>query len=279
MAVVRGRSVTSRAMPVVALNGINLSYQVEGDGDLVVLVMGTGSPGRVWHAHQVPALRKAGFRVATVDNRGIPPTDECASGMVIEDLVGDVAALISELGGRAHVVGTSMGARVTQELALARPDLVSKAVMLATAGRNDAVQNALSQGERALHDQGITLPPRYYAAVNAVLNLSPATLRDQVGVRDWLDVFEYTGSAVSKGVRAQMEMNEFDNRLAAYRAISVPCLVVGFADDRVLPPHLAREVADAIPGARYEEVADAGHFGFLEQPAAVNRLLVDFLKG
>ena len=110
-------------MPVVALNGINLSYHVEGEGDLVVMVMGTGSPGRVWHAHQAPALRRAGFRVATVDNRGIAPTDECASGMVIGDLVGDVAALIESLGGRAHVVGTSMGARVTQELALARPEI------------------------------------------------------------------------------------------------------------------------------------------------------------
>lgn len=266
-------------MPVVALNGINLSYQVDGEGDLVVMVMGTGSPGRVWQAHQAPALRKAGFRVATVDNRGIPPTDECASGMVIADLVGDVAALIGSLGGRAHVVGTSMGARVTQELALARPDLVSKAVMMATAGRNDTVQTALSQGERALHDQGITLPSRYFAAVNAVLNLSPATLRDPVGARDWLDVFEFTGSSVSEGVRAQMEMSQFEDRLDAYRAITVPCLVVGFADDRVLPAYLAREVADAIPGARYEEVADAGHYGFLEQPAAVNRLLVDFLRG
>lgn len=268
-----------RAMPVVALNGINLSYQVEGEGDLVVMVMGTGSPGRVWHANQVPALRAAGFRVATIDNRGIPPTDECASGMEIEDLVGDTAALIELLGGRAHVVGTSMGARVAQELALARPELVSKAVMLATTGRNDPVQTALSQGERALHDQGVTLPGRYFAAVNAVLNLSPATLRDPVGVRDWLDVFEFTGSTVGKGVRAQYDLDEFDDRLDAYRGITVPCLVVGFADDRILPAYLAREVADVIPGARYEEVADAGHFGFLEQPAAVNRLLVDFLTG
>jgi pimeloyl-ACP methyl ester carboxylesterase len=266
-------------MPVVTLNGINLSYRVEGEGDLVVLVMGTGSPGRVWHAHQVPALRAAGFRVATFDNRGIPPTDECASGMVIGDLVGDTAALIESLGGRAHVVGTSLGARVAQELALARPDLVAKAVMLAAAGRNDPVQTVMSRGERELHDQGITLPARYHAAVTAALNLSPATLRDPVRARDWLDVFEFTGSAVGKGVRAQMEMNEYESRLDAYRAITVPCLVVGYADDRLLPVHLAREVADAIPGARYAEVADAGHYGFLEQPEAVNRLLVDFLTG
>ncbi|GAA1352734.1 alpha/beta fold hydrolase [Saccharothrix algeriensis] len=263
-------------MPTAALNGITLSYRVEGDGDLVVLVMGTGGPGRVWHSHQAPALREAGFRVATFDNRGVPPTDECASGMKVEDLVGDTAALIEHLGGPAHVVGTSLGARVAQELALARPDLVRRAALLATAGRTDPVQVSLSRGERALHDNGITLPGPYHAAVNAVLNLSPATLRDPVTARDWLDVFAFTGSALSAGVRAQLELDEYDSRLDAYRAITVPCLVVGFTDDRVLPPYLAREVAEAIPGARYEEVADAGHYGFLERPAEVNRLLVEF---
>ncbi|GAA3462131.1 hypothetical protein GCM10018963_41440 [Saccharothrix longispora] len=99
-----------------------------------------------------------------------------------------------------------------------------------------------------------------------------------MAARDWLDVLEYAGPSTGKGVRAQLELDDFGDRLAAYRDITAPCLVVGFADDRVLPPHLAREVADAIPGARYEEVADAGHYGFLERPEAVNRLVVDFLR-
>jgi pimeloyl-ACP methyl ester carboxylesterase len=265
-------------MPLVELNGIKLNYDEFGTGPLVVMVMGTGSPGRVWQSHQVPALVDAGFRVVTVDNRGIPPTDVPAS-MTITDLVSDTAALIRHLGGGpAHAVGTSMGARVVQELALAHPSLVSKAVMLATAGRNHPLQTALSRGERALYDQGITLPPTYHAAITAILNLSPATFRDQDAVRDWMDVFEFTGSRLTEGTRAQMEMNEFTPRLDAYRAITVPCLVVGFTDDNILPPHLAREVAEAIPGARYEEVANAGHFGFLEQPTEVNRLLLEFLK-
>ena len=264
-------------MPVVELNGISLSYQVQGQGDLVVLVMGTGSPGRVWHAHQVPALVGAGYRVATFDNRGIPPTDECAGGMTIDDLVGDTAALIEHLGGGpVRIAGTSLGARVTQELALARPDLLSHAVMLGTHGRTDPVRRTLSLGERALHDAGIKLPNQYYAGITAVQNLSPRTLADPAAAKDWLDIFEFTGSTVGPGVRAQLALHDFPDRLADYARISVPALVVGFADDRVLPPHLAHEVADAIPGARYAEVADAGHFGYLERPNEVNRLLLEF---
>ncbi|MFD9734606.1 alpha/beta fold hydrolase [Umezawaea sp. NPDC059074] len=264
-------------MPSAPLNGITVNYQVAGEGELVVLVMGTGSPGGVWRAHQVPALVAAGYRVATFDNRGIPPTDECAGGFTVADMVGDTAALIEHLGGGpARVAGTSLGARVTQELALARPDLVSHAALLATYGRPDPVRDSLSLGERELHDAGVKLPAKFHAAITALRYLSPATLVDPVRARDWLDLFEFGGSSVGAGTRAQMALNDFTDRLAEYRRITVPCLVIGFTDDRTLPPHLAREVAAAIPGSRYTEVADAGHLGYLEQPAEVNRLLVEF---
>ncbi|WP_027501405.1 alpha/beta fold hydrolase [Rhodococcus sp. UNC363MFTsu5.1] len=267
-------------MPIATLNGIQLNYTVTGTGPLVVLVMGTGSPGRVWNSYQVPALVKAGFRVATFDNRGIAPSDECADNMHIDDLVADTAALIEHLGrGPARVVGTSMGARVVQELALARPDLVAKAVMFGTTGRPHPMAHTLNLGEQALHDQGVQLPPLYAAAVKAMLNLSPHTLEDPIRAQEWLDIFEFSSAAkASPGVRAQLGMDRSRDRLADYARITVPSLIVGFADDRMTPAVFCREVAAAIPGARYEEIEGCGHFGYLERPDEVNRLLIDFLS-
>ncbi|HEY2762810.1 MAG TPA: alpha/beta hydrolase [Pseudonocardiaceae bacterium] len=264
-------------MPVVELNGIRLSYQVAGSGELVLLVMGTGGTGRVWQLHQVPALVSAGYRVATVDNRGIPPSDECAGGMTIHDLVADTAALIEHLGGGpTRVVGTSLGSRVVQELALARPDLVTQAVMMAAHGRSEPVQSMLTAGERALYDAGIELPPPYHAAITALHNLSPRTLNERAMIEDWLAVFEFSGSGIGAGTRAQLELSDFPDRLADYRGITVPSLVIGFADDLMVPPYLAREVAEAIPGARYVEVEGCGHYGYLERPAEVNELILSF---
>lgn len=265
---------------VAQLNGIDLAYDDPGGaGDLVVMVMGTGSPGRVWKANQAPALTRAGYRTVTFDNRGIAPSSECADGFTVDDMVADTAALIEHLGaGPAHVVGTSLGARVTQELALARPDLVRSASMLGTYGRSTPLVTAFGAGERALYDQGITLPAEYAAAVTAHLNLSPHTLADDRSARDWLDIISFSPQTVTPGVRAQMGVHEREvNRLEAYRQITRPALVVGFADDRTLPEFLAREVAEAIPGAEYTVVAKAGHFGYLEQPERVNELLLDFL--
>lgn len=270
------------AAPTTAqVNGITLSYTDAGSGPLVVMVMGTGSPGRVWHANQQPALIKAGFRVVTFDNRGVAPSSECAEGFSMADMVADTAALIEHLGaGPAFVVGTSLGARITQELALSRPDLVRAAAMIATYGRSTPMLEAFSHGERAMYDNGIELPKEYYAAITAHMNLSPHTLANDRDARDWLDIIGFGGQQRSAGVRAQLQLHEREeNRLALYRGITRPTLVVGFADDRTLPVHLAREVADAIPGSRYEEIERAGHFGYLERPDAVNALLIEFLRG
>ncbi|WP_067670200.1 alpha/beta fold hydrolase [Nocardia miyunensis] len=277
-------------MPLATVNGIALNYQVKGDkakgsdikgaAPLVVLVMGTGSPGRVWELHQVPALVSAGYRVCTFDNRGIAPSYEAASGMTIDDLVSDTAALIEFLDeGPVLLAGTSMGARVSQELALTRPDLVRKAVFLAGHGRLDQFQKTLSLGEHELDAEGVKLPPKYEAALTAVMNLSPATLADVNAARDWLDLFEFTGGPVTPGIRAQRAMDHDFDRLQAYRGIKVPCLAVGFADDRMIPPYLAREVAQVIPAARYQEIPDAGHYGYLERPDAVNKVLLEFFGG
>ncbi|GAB38904.1 MULTISPECIES: alpha/beta fold hydrolase [Gordonia] len=264
---------------VARVNGIELAYERTGAGPAVAMVMGSGSPGRVWKANQVPALVKAGYEVVTFDNRGIAPSSECADGFTLDDMVADTASLIESLGiAPAFVVGTSLGARITQELALARPDLVRGAVMMATYGRTTVLQETFSVGERALYDNGVELPPEYEAAITAEQNLSAHTLADDRATRDWLDVMMFSQQKMTPGMRAQLGIHTNEpNRLDAYRRIAVPSLVVGFSDDRRLPVELAREVADAIPTAEYAQVDKAGHFGYLEQPAEVNRLLIDFL--
>ncbi|MEU1021885.1 alpha/beta hydrolase [Streptomyces sp. NPDC005900] len=264
-------------MPVIPVNGIRLNYEATGQGEPVVLIQGTGGGRTVWQLHQVPALTEAGYRVITFDNRGIPPTSECPEGFTLQDMVGDVAGLIERLGlGPCRVVGTSLGAFVAQELALARPDLVRRLVLMATRGRTDALRARLTGAEIDLHDSGVRLPASYAAVLRALKSLSPRTLNDDRELADWLDLFELAAPP-GPGQRAQMQLSRLDDRLAAYRGIRVPSLVMSFADDLVTPPHLGREVADAIPDARYTVIPDCGHYGYLEDPATVNKALVEFL--
>lgn len=264
-------------MPVIPVNGIRLNYDdTGGDGDAVMLVMGSGARGRAWHLHQVPALTAAGYRVVTFDSRGIPPTDVCAEGFTVQDLVGDLAGLIEYLRlGACRLVGTSMGAYVVQELALLHPYLVQQAVLMATRGRVDVLRRALSKAEMELYDSGVVLPPRFNSVVEAMRNLSPRSLSDDARISDWLDVLEVT-SGTGPGERVQMALDPVPGRLDSYRNISAPCHVIAFQDDLVAPPDLGYEVSEAIPGATYEVLPGCGHYGYLEDPDAVNKSIIEF---
>jgi pimeloyl-ACP methyl ester carboxylesterase len=263
-------------MPRARINGINLSYDEYGAGEPVVMVAGTGSPGRIWRSHQVPALKAAGYRVITLDNRGIAPTDLCREGFTLGDMAADVAGLIDHLGaGPCRVVGHSLGGIIVQELLVSRPELVRQAVLIASSGRTDAAIAAMAAADIDLADSGITLPSRYAAYVSALQNLSPRTLNDEEQLRDWLSVFEMS-TVDASGVRAQLALDVIPDRLPAYRGIRCPCLVVAFQDDLVIRPHLSREVADSIPDAVYQEISGCGHFGYLERPDALNSAVVDF---
>jgi pimeloyl-ACP methyl ester carboxylesterase len=255
---------------------VNLAYEDRGSGDPLLFIAGQGGVGRTWEVHQVPAFRAAGYRVITFDNRGVGATAN-ASGFTTETMVADTAELIERLdAGPVRVVGVSMGAFIAQELMLARPELVSQAALLATRGRHDFVRNFFREAERELAVSGIELPIAYEAKLRLLENFSPKTLNDDKASRDWIDTFTMWPTKSTPGVRAQYDIAPQHDRLPAYRSITTPVLVIGFADDLVLAPHLGAEVADALPNGRYLQIADAGHLGFLERPNAVNSAILDF---
>jgi pimeloyl-ACP methyl ester carboxylesterase len=263
-------------MPLIDVGDARLNYAEAGEGPGVLLIAGTGARGRTWHLHQVPALVAAGYRVVTYDSRGIAPSD-APPVVTMADLVADAAALIERLGlGPCRVAGSSMGSRVTAELCLRRPDLVDRAVLMATFGRPSAYLTAMTAGERALREAGIKLPEEYLAVVRAAFNLSPRTLGDDRSARDWLDVFQLPAPGSADGPVTRQHADDDVDRFAAYARIATPTLVLGFADDLIAVAPGGRQVAAAIPGARYTEIPDAGHYGYLEQPGPVNAELLSF---
>ncbi|GAA2637766.1 alpha/beta fold hydrolase [Actinomadura fulvescens] len=263
-------------MPFVETNGIRLSYQRSGHGEPVLMIMGSSAAGRAWTLHQTPALNQAGFETVTFDNRGVAPSDAPPGDYALTELVDDTAGLIEALGiGPCHLVGASMGSMIAQELALARPELVRSAVLLATRARADALRRAQSEADRELRDSGVRLPSRYLAVRTVLEMLSPATLNDDHTVSTWLELFELSGGGHATGQLAAVEA--LGDRRPALRGVAAPCRAVAFADDRICPPHLVAEVADAIPGCDLVEIAAAGHLGHLERPEAVNTAIVEFL--
>ena len=255
---------------------VNLAYDDRGQGEPVLFVAGQGGAGRTWQLHQEPAFRAAGYRVITFDNRGVGATAN-ADGFTTATMVADTAELIERLAAApVRLVGVSMGSYIAQELMLARPELVSQAALMATRGRHDCAREFFRTAERDFANAGVQVPPSYEAKLRLLESFSPKTLNDDKAVQDWIDTFTMWPTKSTSGVRAQHGVAPENDRLPAYTAITTPVLVIGFADDVVMPPHLGVEVADALPNGRYLEIADAGHLGFLERPRAVNSAILDF---
>ncbi|HVQ83423.1 MAG TPA: alpha/beta fold hydrolase [Mycobacterium sp.] len=255
---------------------INLAYDDQGSGEPVVFIAGRGGVGRTWHPHQVPAFLAAGYRVITFDNRGIGATEN-AGGFTTQTMVADTAELIESLGAApARIVGASMGAFIAQELMVSRPELVTAAVLIATRGRLDHARQFFHNAEAELFASGIQLPPAYDARARLLESFSRKTINDDEAVADWIAMFSTWPIKQTPGLHCQLEVAPTTNRLPAYRSIAAPVLVIGFGDDIVTPPHLGREVADAMPNGRFLQIPDAGHLGFLERPQAVNAAALQF---
>jgi pimeloyl-ACP methyl ester carboxylesterase len=255
---------------------MDLAYDDRGGGEPVVFITGRGGLGRVWHFHQVPAFLASGYRVVTFDNRGVGATEN-STGFTTETMVADTAALIEKLDdGPVRIVAVSMGSYIAQELMLARPELVKQAALMATHGRRDRTREFFVNGERELAESGITLPSQFDATVRLLQNFSPKTLNDDDAVEQWIGTYTTFPAKPTPGYRCQIDVLPEGNRLPAYRAITTPVLVIGFADDVVLPAHLAAEVADSLPNGRFLQIDDAGHLGFLERPHVVNAAILKF---
>ena len=193
-------------------------------------------------------------------------------------MVADTAALIESLDiAPARIVGVSMGSYIAQELMVARPELVTAAVLMATRGRlrphpaNSSTTPRTSFMPPVSSCQSrMTRKSVCWKAFHARHSMMTRPL--PTGSR-CLDVAD---QVAPRDCAASWTFRPADNRLPAYRSIAAPVLVIGFADDLVTPPHLGREVADAMPNGRYLQIPDTGHLGFFERPQAVNAAALQF---
>ncbi|WP_225827503.1 alpha/beta fold hydrolase [Streptomyces naphthomycinicus] len=261
-------------MPELHSGDADLVYTRKGAGEPVLLITGSGGRARMWDAHQVPALLRAGYQTVTFDQRGSGPGPVKPFGL--DDMVADAARLIEALGlAPCRVVGVSLGAIVAQELALRRPALLRQAVFIATRGRTDAMRRAMVTAEIEQSLGGPTVSAAHRGMLRAMQNLSQSTLADDSRAENWMALMEGPLDA-SEGYRYQLESTLVPNRLRDYAGIRVPCAVISFGDDLVTPPHLGREVAEAVEGCHYVEIPRCGHFGHLEDPRSVNDALTAF---
>jgi 3-oxoadipate enol-lactonase len=244
--------------------GVRLAWGEAGDGAPVLLIHGLGYDRRGWGPAQ--RLLADRFRVLTFDNRGVGESD-CPPGPYSTELMAaDALAVLDDAGvGRAHLVGTSLGGMVAQELALNSPERIETLVLASTTPGGD---------------RGFPMPQRSVELFSAFADdpsernlrrivensLSARTVATRPELVDEIFRYRLDNRPALDGWLAQASAGRTFSSLSALPELSVPTLIIHGMDDNVVDHRNAELLAREIPGARLVLLRDTGHLCFWEEP-------------
>jgi pimeloyl-ACP methyl ester carboxylesterase len=273
-------------MARVQANGLGFEVWDEGAGTPVVLLHGFPDTSEMWR-HQVKALNGAGFRTIAPDMRGRGRSDRPTevADYAIAKLVGDVTGIMDALGiARAHVVGHDWGAAVAWLVAMLARDRVDHLVTISVGA------------------PGAGGPPNLEALQKGwyrILIGFDGVAEDLVRRNDWYlmrELMQNGGEGMDRYIATLSEPGALTAGFNWYRAnvpvdrlisggpgpqlpeVSAPTMgIFGTADLYLTEDAMVRSASKVTGPWRYERIEGAGHFIPLENPDALNKLLLDFL--
>ncbi|MEU3493030.1 alpha/beta hydrolase [Kitasatospora cineracea] len=271
----------------VPVNGVELNVALAGSGPAVLLLHGFPHTWELWT--DVMADLADRHRVIAPDLRGFGASSRAATGYDAGTLAADAEALLAALGVRsAAVAGIDAGAAPAFLLALRRPDLVRRLVVM------ESLLGTLPGAEEFLAGG----PPWWFGFHSAAPDLAETVLQGhEAAYVDWFlhtgtlgdgvrpalrDAFvrAYTGrralSCAFSYYRALPESAAQIERAVAAARLTVPTLALGARPVGAALERQLRPVADDLTG---HVIEDCGHIVPLHRPRALLALLRPFLAG
>ena len=260
--------------------GITLEYEVHGEGDPLLLVMGLGGQLVAWPATFIAGLVDRGFQVITFDNRDIglstkidaaPPTKTqtamfsisrrfAKSAYLLSDMAKDAVGLLDALNiERAHVVGMSMGGMIAQTMAIEHPSRVRSLTSIMSTTGNPRVgrpkTSVLLRAGKLTRGSRETFPDRQAA----LFKLFSGSLYDELEIREVAKLSVERNFTPDGTARQMAAIMASPDRTPQLKKLNVPTLVVHGLEDGLVQPSGGYATTKAIPGARLLAFPDMGH--------------------
>ncbi len=261
-------------MPIAHVNGIDVNYQLEGDGDeTIVLVNGLADDLETW-AFQLDDLLGAGYRVLRFDNRGVGQSSAPEGPYTTKLFAEDAKALVDELDLRDfHLVGVSMGGMIAQEYAVANgSDLRSLTLACTYAEPGPFCSRMFAMWADLAPQLGV-----------------PFVMRD---VTLWAFTVPFFEEREEELKECEAAMADLPQSLDAYLAqlasirthdtagrldrITAPTLVLAGEEDILIPVRLSRRLHEGIAGSQWR-TTKGGHACLWEHPSESNQALREFV--
>jgi 3-oxoadipate enol-lactonase len=250
----------------------HIAWERRGDGEPLVLIHGLGYAR--WGWEPVADLLAERFEVVLLDNRGIGGSDAPQGPYTVAEMAADVLGVLDETGvEKSHVVGTSLGGMIAQELTLGWPHRVEKLVLVCTTpgGPNAASMPAATVRLIAAAPALEPLVALRRFVENALAPDPPAEMVERILAHRLATAQAPAAWAAQAAAGASFDAWDRVPR------IEQPTLVVHGTADVVVDPANAALLAERIPDARVELFEGCGHLLFWEQPARFVDVVGEFL--
>jgi pimeloyl-ACP methyl ester carboxylesterase len=258
------------------LEGIDVYYEIHGDGLPLVLVAGIASDSQSWLPAVGPLAEH--FTVIAYDDRGVGRTAPHNAKVSTTLLADDCAALIEHLGAaKVHVLGHSMGGFVAQELAARRPDRVDRLILVGTALENTVRNDTLLLDMTRSLESGAD-PEAWFREFFRWI-FTARFFQDETAVADALRLaVEYRYRQTPERFRRQVEA------VARFVAVDpsrirAKTLVMTGSEDLPFPPEEGGALAEEVPNAEFLLVPGTAHSIHMEAADAFVDAVLRFLEG
>ena len=254
---------STKPMQRARVDGAELEFEVTGAGEPVLLIHGALIAQAYAPLCAEPALNSR-YRLVRYHRRGYAGSSPVKAPFSLAQQDADCHALLRHLGiERAHVVGASMGGMIAQVLAGSHPDrLASLGLIMSSSGkplsalpRWRVIKLAFDPpGRDAPWEDRLAVEVRNISVINGPNFLPPVdALRRRV--EDLRARSDYP-----HGMRRQFDAILGTGSLLRYtRRITAPTIVIHGTDDPMVRPRNGRNLARAIPDARFVVVDGMGH--------------------
>ena len=248
-------------MPQVKVGDINLSYNVRGDGQPLILIAGFATAQNAWF----PLLRAfiKHYRVVTFDNRGIGGSDKPTGPYTTKMMAGDTIALMDHLGiDRAHILGGSMGGMIAQHIAIGHPQRVDKLILFSTSAGGQPLRDML-------FDLTEATTPNWNRSSSDLAGADLRKLTAAIASRSFNQPFNrlmvvplarlMLRLGITKVPAGQIEAMMTHDVLDRLNLIQAPTLILTGSKDRLMPPQSSEVLASRIAGAKLVIIDGGSH--------------------
>jgi pimeloyl-ACP methyl ester carboxylesterase len=258
-------------MPLAKLNGININYQVQGQGEPLMMIMGFTANRSGWMP-QIPFFKKY-YRVITFDNRGVGKSDKPPGPYSTKMMADDTVRLMDLLGiEKAHIMGVSMGGMIAQELAINYPQRVTKLVLACTYASQDE-----TSGDTLEQAKFLQLTPEKKISAMVGLAFNKPLYRFTFALLARVQT-KFMRTSDTVGIAGQSEACRKHNTLERLSLITAHTLVIVGTGDRIIKPVSSEVIAGKIPNAKLVRVEGGSHYFSFEMKSVFNREVLNFLK-